>query len=94
MFHLYIFLFSALLFFVLTPGILLTIPPKSSKTVVALVHALVYATVWQFTHKIVWDTTEGFGGNLADYLEPSQELKEKVEAAKAAEAAKYAAMKL
>ena len=60
MFHLFIFLFSALLFFVLTPGILLTIPPKSSKTVVALVHALVYATILHFTHKIVWQATEGF----------------------------------
>ena len=60
MFHLCIFLFSAILFYVLTPGILLTIPKKSSKTVVALVHALVYATVWHFTHKIVWEATEGF----------------------------------
>ena len=92
MFHLYIFLFSALLFFVLTPGILLTIPPKSSKTVVALVHALVYATVWQFTNKIVWKATEGFGGNLADYLAPSKAAAAK--AAEAAEAAKYAAMKV
>ena len=66
------FLFSALLFFLLTPGILLTIPPKSSKTVVALVHALLYATVWHFTHKIVWDATEGFGGNLSTYFTPSQ----------------------
>ena len=60
MFHLFMFLFSALLFFVLTPGILLTIPSKSSKCVVALVHALVFATVWYFTHKIVWRATEGF----------------------------------
>ena len=54
------FLFSTLLFFVLTPGILLTIPKKSSKTTVALVHALVFATVWSLTHKCVWYVTEGF----------------------------------
>ena len=45
MFHLYMFLFSALLFFVLTPGILLSLPPDSSKYIVALVHSLVFATV-------------------------------------------------
>ena len=61
MFHLYMFLFSALLFFVLTPGILITIPPKSSKKIVALVHALVFATIWHFTHKLVWYATESFG---------------------------------
>ena len=62
MFHLYMFLFSALLFYVLTPGILLTIPPKSSKTIVALVHALVFSTVWYFTHNLFWNATEGFVG--------------------------------
>jgi hypothetical protein len=69
------FLFSALLFFLLTPGILLTIPPKSSKTVVALVHALVYATVWHFTNKIVWEATEGFrssSSSLSKYLPPAK----------------------
>jgi hypothetical protein len=45
MFHLYMFLFSALLFFALTPGILLSLPPDSSKYVVALVHSIVFATV-------------------------------------------------
>jgi len=49
-----------MLFFILTPGIAVTIPPKSSKNIVALVHALVFATVWHFTHKLVWHATEGF----------------------------------
>jgi hypothetical protein len=49
-----------MLFFILTPGIALTIPPKSNKSVVALVHALVFATVWHFTNKLVWHATEGF----------------------------------
>jgi hypothetical protein len=62
MFHLCILLFVAILFFILTPGILVTIPKKSSKTVVALVHALVFAIVLYFTHKIVFygTGTEGF----------------------------------
>ena len=63
MFNLCIFLLSVLLFFVLTPGILLTIPPKSSKNVVAIVHALVFVIVWHFMSKIVWKETEGFYQN-------------------------------
>lgn len=50
----YIFiLYSALLFFVLTPGILLSLPPGGSKMVVALVHALVFALVFYFTQDMV-----------------------------------------
>ena len=47
-------LFTAVLFYVLTPGILLSIPPKGSKHAKALVHALVFALVYHFTHKAVW----------------------------------------
>lgn len=54
------FIFSALLYYVLTPGIFITIPPKSNKKIVALVHGLVYSTVLYFTHKIVFNVTEGF----------------------------------
>ena len=49
------FLFTALLFFLLTPGILLSLPPGGSKKVVAAVHAIVFALVWTFTHKLVWE---------------------------------------
>ena len=59
MFNLYMFLFSALLFFVLTPGILLSLPPKSGPTTVALVHALVFALVFALTHKMVMNLTGG-----------------------------------
>ena len=47
-------LFSAFLFYVLSPGILLSIPKNGSKTTVAAVHSLVFAIVYAFTHKIVW----------------------------------------
>ena len=46
-------LYVFFLFFVLTPGIFLTLPPKSSKTTVALVHAGVFALVFHFTYKMV-----------------------------------------
>lgn len=41
--YLHIFIFSVLLFFLLSPGILLRLPPNGSKYVVALVHAVVFA---------------------------------------------------
>ena len=49
------FLFLALLAFLLTPGILISLPPKSSKKVVAATHALVLAAVYALTHKFVWN---------------------------------------
>ena len=60
MLNLCMFLFNILLFFVLTPGILLTIPSKSSKTTVALVHAVIFALVLHLTNKLVWNVTEAF----------------------------------
>ena len=42
-----------LLFFILTPGILLRLPPKGSKVTVALVHAGVFALVYHFTCDLV-----------------------------------------
>jgi hypothetical protein len=55
------FLYSALLFFLLTPGILVTLPKGGSKTVVAATHALVFAVVCYLTHKrVVRFFAEGF----------------------------------
>jgi hypothetical protein len=51
------FLYAFVLFFVLTPGVLLSLPPGGSKMMVAATHALVFAVVWHFTHKIVWTAT-------------------------------------
>ena len=47
------FLYTALLFFLLTPGILLTLPPKGKKMTVAVVHALVFGLVFSLTHNMV-----------------------------------------
>ncbi len=46
-------LYVFLLFFILTPGILLRLPPKGSKVTVALVHAGVFALVYHFTCDLV-----------------------------------------
>jgi hypothetical protein len=58
-----LFLYVFVLFFVLTPGVLLSLPPNASKLVVAATHALVFALVWQFTHKMVWKASVGMGFN-------------------------------
>lgn len=47
-------LYAALLFFVLVPGILLSLPRGGGKYTVAAVHALVFAIIFHFTHKMVW----------------------------------------
>lgn len=47
-------LYAAALFFVLTPGTVLYLPPGGSRTTVALVHAAVFGVVWLLTHKLVW----------------------------------------
>jgi hypothetical protein len=45
---------TALLFFVLTPGILLRLPPGGSQMVVAATHALVFALVHVLMHRYVY----------------------------------------
>ena len=60
-------IYVAVLFFVLTPGVLLSLPPKSSKLVVAATHAVVFALIWHFTHKIVWRMSVGHEGFAEGY---------------------------
>ena len=45
--------YVALLFFVLVPGVLLSLPPGGSKLTVAAVHAVVFGLVYHFTHRMV-----------------------------------------
>jgi len=52
-------LYAALLFFILTPDVLLHLPPKANKYTVALVHALVFALIFHFTHKYVSTLSAG-----------------------------------
>jgi hypothetical protein len=51
-------IYAVVLFFVLTPGILLTLPPKSNKYTVAIVHAVVFGLILYFSHFVV---SEGMG---------------------------------
>ena len=47
-------LFVAALFFVLTPGVVVSLPPGGSKLAVAATHAVVFAVVYHLTHKAVY----------------------------------------
>jgi hypothetical protein len=56
-------LYVAFLFFILTPAILVRLPPKAGKYTVAGFHAVVFALVLHFTGKMVWNlcrSLEGF----------------------------------
>lgn len=58
-------LYLAVLFVALTPGVLLSLPPKASKMTVVLTHAVVFTVIWHFTHRAVYSmTSEGFQNNM------------------------------
>ena len=59
MIHILMTIYVALLFVILTPGILLTLPPNSSRLTVAIVHSIVFAILFHFTHKLVWNMIYG-----------------------------------
>ena len=74
MFNLFMVVYTAVLFYLLTPGILLSLPPKSSKMVVAATHAVVFALLYKFTHKIAWKLSmnfEGFQENKGNAAPPN-----------------------
>jgi hypothetical protein len=48
------FLYLAILAFLLSPGVLVRLPPRGRPVVVAATHALVLSLVWGLTHKLVW----------------------------------------
>ena len=47
-------IYSVILFFILTPGILVRLPLGGSKITVALTHAVIYGLVWVFTSHFAW----------------------------------------
>ena len=55
MFHLFMSLYVALLFVLLTPGVLIRLPKGSSLLTSAITHSIVFAVVFHLTHKMVWN---------------------------------------
>jgi len=62
MLNLAMLVYVAVLFYVLTPGILVSLPSRGSKMVVAATHAIVFAVVFKLTHKAVWKMTMQMSG--------------------------------
>ena len=59
MWNYFMTLFIAVLFVLLTPGVLLRLPPDGSKLTVAMVHGLLFAVIFHYVHKSVWNFTMG-----------------------------------
>jgi hypothetical protein len=57
-----LFIVIVALFVALTPGILLSLPPKGSKLVVALTHGVVFAVVLKLIYKPLWKFTSQLEG--------------------------------
>jgi hypothetical protein len=47
-------IYSAIVFFILSPGVLLRLPPNGGKMTVAAVHAVVFGVILYFTAGFVW----------------------------------------
>ena len=58
--NLIVAIYSAILFFVLSPGVLLRLPSNGSKMTVAGVHAVVFAGILYFTAGFVWRWSHTF----------------------------------
>jgi hypothetical protein len=72
-------LYVALLFVLLTPGVLLRLPPKGPLLTAAIVHGLVFALVFHFTRKMVYRlSVDGFEGETAMEAGAAPEKKERI----------------
>jgi len=49
------FMYLAVIAFLFSPGVLVSLPPGGSQRTVAVVHALVISLVWALTHKMVYN---------------------------------------
>ncbi len=54
----FIIIYAVILFFVLVPGQFLTLPSQTSeKYIISITHGVIFAIIYHFTHKIVWNAT-------------------------------------
>jgi hypothetical protein len=64
-------LYVAFLFFILTPAILVRLPPKGDKYTVAGFHAVVFALILHFTGNMVWNLCRSLEGFQEGNIPPS-----------------------
>ena len=72
-------LYVAALFVLLTPGVLVKLPPKGSLLTVAIVHGLIFALIYQLSHRTVYRLViDGFEDSpMKDDMPVKEEEKEK-----------------
>lgn len=62
------------LFFVLTPGVILSLPTHKLTIYVAITHAVLFTLIWFLTHKMVWQKLhpkmEGVRSSCIDNITP------------------------
>jgi len=73
--NLFVAVYLALLFVLLTPGILVRLPPKSSALVVAVVHGVIFAIVAGLTVKSVWSATRNIHTGLEGFTDDKKDAK-------------------
>lgn len=55
-------LYVVLLFVLLTPGVVLSLPTGGNRITCAVVHGVLFAVAWHFTNKAVWRATSQMSG--------------------------------
>jgi hypothetical protein len=68
--------YAAILFFLLSPGVLLRLPPKGSKFIVLATHAVIFAIILGLTCKMVWKFSMGIRLEGMDGMEEEEKKKE------------------
>lgn len=63
-------------FVLLTPGVLIWLPPKSSRLIAALLHGLLFAVIFHFTSKPVWNMTSSMGQSMGQSIGPRENFTE------------------
>jgi len=76
--NLWLSLYLAALFVAFVPGVLVTLPKGGSKMTVLAVHALLFTLVWHFTHKMIWQLSEGFQAKKVKVSEKAKATMEKL----------------
>jgi hypothetical protein len=73
------FVYVVILFVLLTPGVLVKLPPKGSLLTVAIVHGLVFALIYHLTHRTVYRlSVDGFEDSpMNEDMPVEEEKKEK-----------------
>jgi uncharacterized membrane protein required for colicin V production len=54
-------LYLAVLFYALSPNVLVRLPPNGNKTTVAATHAVIFGVIVYFTTKMVWRLSMSMG---------------------------------